>query len=238
MEDWEPVTLGRSGDGVWRSPDGAAYAKQGDVGDECDRLLWLASIGFPAPRVLDFEESTSTLVMTAIPGVPLSALPAGSAAGGLAAGLSMLRSLHDIPVGDCPFDARLEVAVLLAQKNVADGLVDEGDFDVVRRGASASRLLTELLADVPRASELEATDLVVTHGDACLPNLIVDPDTLRPTGILDVGRLGTADRHQDLALLTRSAGDAALNPAFASLVVDDPMDPWRLEFYRLLDEFF
>ena len=27
MEDWEPVTLGRSGDGVWRSPDGAAYAK-------------------------------------------------------------------------------------------------------------------------------------------------------------------------------------------------------------------
>jgi aminoglycoside phosphotransferase len=62
MEDWEPVTLGRSGDGVWHSPDASAYAKQGDVGGECDRLLWLASIGFPAPRVLDFEVSSSTLL--------------------------------------------------------------------------------------------------------------------------------------------------------------------------------
>jgi hypothetical protein len=34
------------------------------------------------------------------------------------------------------------------------------------------------------------------------------------------------------------SGDAVLNPAFASIVIDLPMDPWRLEFYRLLDEFF
>ena len=234
--DWEPITLGRSGDSVRRRPDGKAYAKTGDVGEELERLEWLAAIGFPAPRVLEFDGST--LIMTAVPGVPLSALPITSAGAGLAAALSMLGSLHEIPIADCPFDARIAIVLAQAQGRVTAGLVDEIDFDDVRRGASPAALLTQLMADAPLAAELEATDLVVTHGDACLPNLMIDPETLHPTGIIDVGRLGIADRHQDLALLTRSAGDADLNPAFAALRIDAALDPWRVEFYRLLDEFF
>lgn len=153
MLDWEPVRLGRSGDVVRRSPGGSAYAKTGDVRGEGERLRWLASIGFPAPRVLDLDSSTlpmtlqMTLTMSAVPGIAMSALPATRAAEGLRAAMSMLRSLHEIPIDECPFDARLAVAVPRARSNVAAGLVDEDDFDDVRRGASAASLLDQLLGD-------------------------------------------------------------------------------------------
>ncbi len=63
--------------------------------------------------------------------------------------------------------------------------------------------------------------------------------------MIDVGRLGVADRHLDLALATRSASDTSLNPAWGPGAAETllaaygrPTDPWRLDFYRLLDEFF
>ena len=72
------------------------------------------------------------------------------------------------------------------------------------------------------------------------------------TGLIDVGRAGLADRHNDLALMTRSLGSPA-NPSYGSETaqrflrryaesgdVDGhvEVDTARLDFYRLLDEFF
>ncbi len=126
------------------------------------------------------------------------------------------------------------------------GLVDEDDFDDVRRGRTATDLLTELLASTDEMARREAGDLVVCHGDVCLPNVLVDPATYLVTGIIDVGRLGVADTHQDLAPVTRSL-EAPINPAFgpdraAAFLGNhqraDRVDPERIGFYRLLDEFF
>jgi kanamycin kinase/aminoglycoside 3'-phosphotransferase-2 len=58
-----------------------------------------------------------------------------------------------------------------------------------------------------------ADRLVVTHGDYCCPNVFVDPATLRPTGVLDVGELGIGDPRIDLAavMVTLAGG---LNPQY------------------------
>jgi kanamycin kinase len=87
-------------------------------------------------------------------------------------------------------------------------------------------------------------DLVVCHGDLCLPNVLLDPDTLRVTGLIDVGRLGRADRYADLALATRSIASAQ-NPQYSVHNADrylsrygiEQADTNRVTFYRLLDQF-
>jgi kanamycin kinase/streptomycin 3"-kinase/aminoglycoside 3'-phosphotransferase-2 len=253
VSGWELVRTGRSGAEVRRSPDGGAYAKSGggphrdDLVDERERLEWLADTDLPAAEVLDFtdEGERATLVLRTVPGVPMSELPRSVVPSAVERLAELLRRLHAVPRDTCPFDRWLAVTVPLARLRVEAGLVDEDDLDEERAGRSARELLSELVEQRPRAEELEVGDLAVCHGDACLPNFLVDSDSLEVTGMIDVHRLGVADRHLDLALATRSVADLELNPAYGPAAAEallaaygrDP-DPWRLGFYRLLDEFF
>jgi len=253
VEGSEPVFAGHTRAVVRRSRDGRTYAKTGsgpvreELCDERDRLLWLATTDLPAPAVLDWADDgeTATLTTAAVPGVPLSDLPPAATGDGVRALGTFLGRLHAMEHDACPFQRWLAVTVPLARVNVDEGRVEEQDFDQDRAGCTAATLLEELLARRPRAEELELGDLVVCHGDACLPNVLVDTDSLEVTGMVDVGRLGVADRHLDLALAARSVTDTTLNPAYGPDAADAMLaayglsaDPWRLDFYRLLDEFF
>lgn len=72
---------------------------------------------------------------------------------------------------------------------------------------------------------------------------MVDPKTLQCTGLIDLGRLGTADRYADLALMIANAEENWAAPdeaerAFAVLFnvlgIEAP-DRERLAFYLRLD---
>ena len=90
------------------------------------------------------------------------------------------------------------------------------------------------LAALKPASE----DIVVTHGDACMPNFVAVGK--RFSGFVDCGRLGLADRHQDLALacwsIRHNIGGQWVQP-FLDRYGFTGVDPSRLSYYRLLDEF-
>lgn len=116
-------------------------------------------------------------------------------------------------------------------------------LDPEHRHVPPAALLAALPAELPRRLAQEARDLVVCHGDACLPNLMVDPETLRCTGLIDLGRLGTADRYVDLSLLLANAraswsgpedARAARDRLFAIHAIPTP-DKERLDFYLRLD---
>ncbi len=237
-------TVGESGADVWRLdwPDGVCqFVKAEDalplaeLPDEIERLRWMHAQGLPCPRVLDTLSANSRhwLLMSAIPGHDLACsqgLPAQQTVELL---VSSLHSLHRLPLKSCPFDHRLEHRLADAAARTQAGLIDQEDFDEERQGTPVHSLLDELYASRP-----EQEDLVVTHGDACLPNFMVNQGQF--SGFIDCGRLGVADRYQDLALTARSIernlGQQWLAPFFALYGVE--MDAERIAFFCLLDEFF
>lgn len=208
------------------------------LADDAARLMWLAD-RLPVPRVLSYhEDATHTyLLMSAVPGIDAATLTeTGQMATSqivrlLAVGL---RQIHAVPVADCPFDHRLAQEVARAKRRTAQGLVDEEDFDDERQGRSASSLLEELLATAPQDE-----DLVLTHGDYCLPNIMLAEQQV--SGFIDLGLAGVGDRYRDLALVRRSlirnCGEEWVTPFFEAYGLTQP-DEEKLAFYQLLDEFY
>lgn len=240
--EWTEVTLGESGAGVWRIHGGgetlflkhAPVHPLSEMPGEVARLNWLASTPVPAPRVREYVEvnDTSWLLMTALPGRDLTELTGDPArlCHVLASGL---RAMHALDVAGCPFDHRLAPKLSLGTANVAAGLVDETDFDDAYDGWTASAVLDWLLAHQPSNE-----DLVVAHGDASLPNIMAENGNF--SGIIDCGRLGVADRWQDLAIACRSiifnCGEAHVPTFLAAYGAD--WDEERFRYYCALDELF
>ena len=242
---WNQQTIGYSAASVFRLDAGgrpSVFVKIGQCGpfDECAgeaaRLEWLSDRGVSCPRVLAFEvhNGRNWLLTAAIPGRDLASSPhiAPASVIGIAAGA--LRDLHRLDVRACPFDHRLDQQIGLVRTRVEAGVVDTANFDEERQGETADGLYARLLALRP-----DSEDLVVAHGDACLPNLMAAEN--RFSGFVDCGRLGVADRYQDLALACRSIrhnlGGEWVQP-FLALYGLPAADPARLAYYRLLDEFF
>jgi len=146
-----------------------------------------------------------------------------------------LRRIHQIDITNCPFDQRLAHKIALAQQRTQAGLVDEADFDGKRRGESADELLRVLIESQPQEE-----DVVFTHGDYCLPNILIDPAQMHLNGFIDWGRAGVADRYHDLALAARSL-TYNFGPGWEPLLWEKYglpyLDHAKIEFYQLLDEF-
>jgi aminoglycoside 3'-phosphotransferase-2 len=145
-----------------------------------------------------------------------------------------LRHLHCLPIRDCPFRYSITDSLVEARAMLDAGQVDVARLELENIGRAPAELYAELLAARPPA---EAA--VFTHGDFCLPNLIVADGRL--SGFIDVGRAGLGDPHRDLALVARSLGrNLALEWTqrfFARYGMPSP-DPRSLRYFLLLDEFF
>ena len=247
----EPVALGESGAGVWRcTPRGSTsvYLKAAPVatglrlGDEADRLRWMRDQDILVPAVIDSGRvgDTEFLLLEEIPGTVASdARWSASLPGTVAALGAGLARLHGTSFAGCPFDQRIARQLDAARQNIATGRVREDDFDKSRRGRSAADLFGELLSSVPSDE-----DLVFTHGDFCLPNIVLDrggSGDVRIAGFIDCGRAGIADRHQDLALAVRSIaynwGNEWVAPFLQAYGLPHPREE-KLHFFTLLDEFF
>lgn len=187
---------------------GCPPEEEGDLTAEAQRMTWAGKF-IRVPKVLSCEEyADGQLLIT-------SALPGHSAVSGLgksdparsahAVGQG-LRHMHDaLSVEACPFDWGLESRIqhLPAEQQA------------------------EFLAEAPEL------DLVVCHGDACLPNTIITDDH-KFSAHVDLGTLGLADRWADLAIAAWST-DWNYGPGFEQYVYAgygiEP-DERKISFYR------
>lgn len=240
------VRSGESGARVYRltrKGRRTLYLKQGagrvarQVMGEVVRLQWLND-HLPSPRVRRFGgDGRSTWMLTeALSGRPAYeclAAGAGSRVETVRAIAGFMRRLHGLPVETCPFQGDHRIRMAQARSNIEAGVVDVEDFDEQRRGWTAERVWSELKAMIPARFER-----VVTHGDFSLDNIFIDRG--RVTGMIDAGRLGVADRYQDVAILWNNLAEfgAGLQRVFLTEYGVRRLDRRRLDFHLCLDEFF
>jgi aminoglycoside phosphotransferase len=203
---------------------------------EKEKLEWLAGklAGVPEVRLFVRDESRDYLLISEIEGAgaheDLWKQNVPKAIKLLATGL---KTIHGLPTKDCPFDETLESKIEAARRRMALGMVDASDFDDKRRGRTSEDLFQELIANKPASEEL-----VFTHGDYCLPNVIFKDWEIG--GFVDWSRAGVADCYQDIALLERSVrynfGEEWMPRLFECLEIEP--NQGKIDFYKLLDEFF
>ncbi len=145
-----------------------------------------------------------------------------------------LNLIHSIDINDCPFDRTLKFELENSKCRMLQGLVNERNFDRLRQGRTVESLYDELLLKSPKSE-----DLVFTHGDYCLPNILINEGKLE--GFIDWEKAGISDRYQDIALCLRSVvynfGEE-WGSIFLNELNLDSIDHQKIEFYQILDEFY
>lgn len=203
------------------------------LGGEVDRTRW-ARPYIPVPTIIDHgvERSIAWLASS-----PLSGQD-GTHPDQLSDPTRLVRSLADglrrfheaAPVGECPFDFRLEAALAHVRARLESGLIQaDRDFH-----PEFEHLTPEAAVGLLESSRPTAEDLVVCHGDFCLPNIFIQDGEV--TGYLDLGELGVADRWSDLAAATWSL-TWNLGPGYEELFLEEygvERDVDRTNFYRLM----
>jgi aminoglycoside 3'-phosphotransferase-2 len=229
-----PILVGESGAGVFRvrREDGVEWIEKSgspqELSVEAAVMEWCAA-HLPVPRVLAVE--VGYLAMSALTGVNLTETSMPCA---VAVTVEALRLIHAVPTEECPFDASWAKRLKQAELRVHAGLVDTADFDDENLGRSAVDILAELQRQPPLPDRTS-----FTHGDACLPNFLMQGGLL--TGIVDLGRAGVTHPAQDWALALRSMranfgpdGERSLREHLSDYCADEEL----LRRFRLLDELF
>jgi kanamycin kinase/aminoglycoside 3'-phosphotransferase-3 len=165
-------------------------------------MEWLQG-KLPVPKVLGYEkdDKNTYLLMTKVPGEMACAdkflKDPDQLTTILAAGL---HALWQVDINSCPCNWNLERKLQKAKYAVANNLVDIEDAEPDTFGENGfenpNHLLEWLLSNKPEE------ELVFSHGDFCLPNILIENGEV--SGYIDLGRTGIADKWQDIALCYRS----------------------------------
>ena len=204
--------------------------------DEYHRLNWLEG-RIPVPKTIAYmkESGLEYLLLTEIIGTPSFKFENDNKKAIIKILANGLKIIHSIPIYNCPFDQSLDGQIIRVKEIINQKLVNTDNFDDERKGKNIDQLYSELI-DTKPGSE----DLVFTHGDYCLPNVLINDSKL--SGFIDLGRSGIADRYQDLALCARSIKYNCNDPELISTFFEEyglnTINDEKLRFYQLLDEFF
>ncbi|MGV8138524.1 MAG: APH(3') family aminoglycoside O-phosphotransferase [Mangrovibacterium sp.] len=145
-----------------------------------------------------------------------------------------LKLLHSLPIDSAAKVRSLDIKIRKARFNLDNSLIDMDDLQPENRGSTASELFDRLLELKPPDHEL-----VFTHGDYSLDNIIFNADRL--SGFIDIGGGGLADKYQDIAIAIRNIQDHFDNDLvylFCREYGMPGLDEGKMKFYILLDEFF
>ncbi len=220
-----------------------------ETDNERNMIRWLQG-RLPVPELLAYEVKgpTAYTLMSRVKGTMLcDEIWLGEPQKLISLAAEGLKLLWSIDIRDCPYKvSRLKERLKAARRNVEQGLVDVDNTEPETFGPGGFSGPEELLLWLEENQPEE--DLVLTHGDFCLPNIFADQGHI--SGFIDLGRMGPADRWQDVALLLRSLrhnlrgmySGGKVWYAFEERMLLEalgiPMDEEKDRYYMLLDELF
>lgn len=157
-----------------------------------------------------------------------------------------LKLLWSVDIRECPCDNSLDIQLEMARYQVENNLVQIENAEPETFGKNGFSSPAELFCWLEDHRQEE--ELVFSHGDFCLPNVLADGDKV--TGFIDLGRMGIADRWRDIAICDRSLRhnfEGAYNGGIPykgyssdrllkSLGIKE--DKEKCDYYILLDELF
>lgn len=156
-----------------------------------------------------------------------------------------IKNLWSVDISSCPVKNDLSTALKTAEYRVEHGLVDVEDAEPETFGKGGFKDPQDLLGWLYDNRPEE--DFVLSHGDFCLPNVFINDGEF--SGFVDIGRMGVADRYQDIALCYRSLkhnfsgkfggkiyGGFDEKMFFDALGIEPDFD--KIRYYILLDELF
>lgn len=155
-----------------------------------------------------------------------------------------LNDIWQIDWSICPYRNTLEHKLQQAEYNVIHNLVDINDCDPETFSEHGFKSPEALLYWLQNNKPEE--ELVISHGDFCLPNILLQNGTM--TGLIDLGRSGVADRWCDIALCYRSMRDnyngiygrkwSGFSKQYLFDALQIKPDWEKIRYYILLDELF
>lgn len=148
-----------------------------------------------------------------------------------------LHKLWSVPIKDLDVTYSLDDKLKEAKLRIDQHLVDFKACDegiIKKRFKDETELYHYLVKHKPVLH-----DMVLSHGDYCLPNIFADKDQF--VGFIDLGRVGLDSKHQDIALCARSLLYNLEDETYVKLFYEKlgiPIDERLIDYYLLLDELF
>lgn len=209
-------------------------------------LRWLEN-KLPVPRIIEFEQTDGKnyLLMSKADGEMTCSQNLINEPEKLIQLLcDGLHMLWNVDISDCSSDYSLDEKLILAEHRVNNNLCTTEDAEPQTYGKDGFKNPAELLLWLKENKPDE--DLVLSHGDYCLPNIFVKNH--RVSGFIDLGRCGKADKYQDIALCYRSL-QHNFDGKFGTVPIEHDCKEFfeilgirpdwdKIRYYILLDELF
>jgi aminoglycoside phosphotransferase len=241
---WEENTIGWSGTKVFQLTKGqdVLYLKINEAKSifnlekEKNILEWLTGL-LPVPEVVFFKrvKEIEYLLLSGVKGkVSHISITEEEKRKNITILADALKKIHSINPESCPINNNPDILLELARERLEKGKIDPDKFDKRWADKSPEEIFEELDKIKPKEY-----DLVFSHGDYCLPNVLVEDNQL--SGIIDWPYGGLNDRYFDLAAVTWSIG-YNYGEEWIELFFEEygikTIDWDRIHFYQLLNEFF
>jgi len=242
-EGWEKIHAPYSGASIYRveqAEGGTGFLKilpvphREPLEQYSQKLQWLESrLSVPAVLHYSKDERFEYLLMSEVEGIDGSDSVFKEDPAFIIRKLAeALKQVHAVDINDCPFDYTLPKRLIEIKQKTESGEIDKKKLEE-ELGDRFDNLYQRLMAN-PFSSE----DLVFTHGDYSVPNIIIRGTDI--SGFIDLADAGVADKYRDLAAMhysiIRNHGEQWTGLLYEEYGIAN-VDLEKIRYYELLEAF-